>query len=65
MEIVIMLAFIGLMLAGGALLLFGASLRSRDYQHADRLALLPIHEDAPRVAEEDRDALPAGAGKNV
>lgn len=48
MEVVVLLAFVGLVLVGGALLLFGFSLRSRDYQHADRLALLPIlHDDAP------------------
>jgi hypothetical protein len=53
------------MLAGGALALFGSSLRSRDYQHADRLALFPIHEDAPRIAEEDAETPSEGAGKNV
>ena len=46
MEIVILLALIGLLLVGGALALFTRSVRDRDWQHVDRLALLPIHDDA-------------------
>lgn len=47
MEVVILLAFIGLGLSAGALLLFAHSMRNRVDQHADRLALLPIDDDAP------------------
>lgn len=56
MEVVILLAFIGLGLAAGALLLFAHSMRSRVDQHADRLALLPINDDA-----DDRADAAAGA----
>jgi len=51
-EIVILLALIGLLLVGGALALFTRSVRDRDWQHVDRLALFPIHDDttaAPRA----------------
>ena len=49
MEIVILLAFIGLLLVGGALALFTRSVRDRDWQHVDRLALFPIHDDTTSV----------------
>lgn len=45
MEIVILQAFVSLMLVGGSLLLFAYSVRQRDHEHADRLALLPIEDD--------------------
>ena len=48
MEIVILLAFVGLLLTAGALLLFTRSLAARDWQHVDRLSLFPIQDDAPR-----------------
>ncbi|MEZ4394090.1 MAG: hypothetical protein R3A48_23705 [Polyangiales bacterium] len=49
MEVVILLAFVGLVLVAGMLLLFGHGVHQRSDQHADRLALLPIQEDAPAV----------------
>ncbi len=56
-----MLAFFGLLLVGGMLALFSRSVRDRTWQHTDRLALFPIHEDAPRLpAQEQR---PEGAGR--
>lgn len=50
MEIIVLLAFIGLVMVAGMLLMFGHGVHQRSDQHADRLALLPIQEDAP-VAE--------------
>ena len=47
MEIIIVLAFVGLMLVAGMLLLFAHGVHNRSDQHADRLALLPIQDDAP------------------
>jgi hypothetical protein len=51
-EIVILLAFIGLLLVGGALALFTRSVRDRDWQHVDRLALFPIHDDTTSVPRD-------------
>lgn len=51
MEIVILLAFIGLVMVAGMLLLFGHGVHNRSDQHADRLALLPIQDDAPMASE--------------
>lgn len=50
MEIVILLAFIGLLLVGGALALFTRSMRDRDWQHVDRLALFPIQDDTTALS---------------
>lgn len=55
-----MLAFIGLLLVGGALALFSRSVRDRDWQHVDRLALFPIQEDAPVASRNGAGAEGAG-----
>lgn len=47
MEIEILLVFVSLVLAGGAVALFVRTVRERTYEHSDRLALLPMEEDAP------------------
>lgn len=47
MEIIVLLAFVGLVMVAGMLLMFGHGVHQRSDQHADRLALLPIQEDAP------------------
>jgi hypothetical protein len=44
-EIVILQVFVSLMLVAGAVLLFAFTCRQRDFDHADRLALLPLHGD--------------------
>ena len=50
MEIVILQVFVSLMLVAVSLLLFAYSVRRRDYEHADRLALFPLEEE--RTTEE-------------
>jgi hypothetical protein len=44
-EIVILQVFVSLMLVLGSVLLFAFTCRQRDFDHADRLALLPLQED--------------------
>jgi len=47
MEILIMQVFVSLILVVGSVLLFLFTARQRDFDHADRLALMPIEfEDA-------------------
>lgn len=49
MEVLILQVFVSLMLVTASILLFTYSIRARDYEQADRLALLPIaQDDAPR-----------------
>ena len=45
MEILIMQVFVSLLLVLGSLILFGFTCRQRDFDHSDRLALLPIEEE--------------------
>ncbi|MFO0668377.1 MAG: hypothetical protein U0235_01955 [Polyangiaceae bacterium] len=52
MEVLILQVFVSLMLVAGSVLLFMKSVRSRDYEHADRLALFPIAEDDAKPAPE-------------
>lgn len=53
MEIVTVQVFVSLVLVLGSLILFGISAKQRDYEHADRLALLPMEKD---VGEPDANA---------
>jgi hypothetical protein len=46
------MVFVSLLLVAGSLLLFGYSVRHRDHQQADRLALLPFE------SEERTDSAP-------
>ena len=48
MAIVIALVFISLMLVVGALVLFMSRLRAGDFEHGERLALLPLSDDEKR-----------------
>lgn len=45
MEVVVLQVFVSLVLVVGSLLLFAFTWRQRDFEHADRLALLPLHDD--------------------
>jgi cbb3-type cytochrome oxidase maturation protein len=45
MEILIMQVFVSLLLVLGSVILFLFTARQRDFDHADRLALLPIDSD--------------------
>lgn len=45
MEVVTLEVFVSLILVIGSLLLYAHSCRQRDFDHADRLALLPLEED--------------------
>lgn len=42
MDVLIVLVFVSIVLVAGSLLLLLFSLHQRDFEHADRLALLPL-----------------------
>jgi cbb3-type cytochrome oxidase maturation protein len=51
MEVLVLLVFVSLTLAGSAVGLFAWLARQRTFQHGERLALLPLDDDArPRRA---------------
>lgn len=45
MHIVVIQVFVSLMLVGGGLLLLAHSVRQADYEHSDRLSLMPMEKD--------------------
>ncbi len=47
MEIVILLVFVSLVLAASAVAFFVRNVRERTFEHSERLALLPMEDDAP------------------
>lgn len=51
MEILVLQVFVSLMLVGSSLLLFWFTSRQRDFDHADRLALLPLEVDVTASSE--------------
>lgn len=53
MSVIVLQVFVSLMLVASSVLLFAYSVRHRDYEHADRLALAPLEDDA---APEPRPA---------
>ena len=46
MEVLSLQIFVSLVLVLGSILLFAYAARGRDQDHADRLALLPLADDA-------------------
>ena len=52
MEILIILASVGLLLTGAALALFTKSHADRDWHHVERMSLFPIQDDAPPETDE-------------
>jgi hypothetical protein len=58
MDVLIVLVFVSLVLVGGAILLFCVSLHQRDFEHAERLSLLPLI-DSDRESGPGADATTA------
>ncbi len=52
MEVLTLQVFVSLVLVVISVLGFAYSVRRRDYEHADRLALFPLEEDAPKPHPE-------------
>lgn len=51
MDALYLQIFVSLVLVLGSVILFAHSVRQRDNDHADRLALLPIEEDDPKIPD--------------
>jgi len=54
MEILILQVFVSLLLVGSSIALWLFTCRQRDFDHADRLALLPMEEDRPPARPEEK-----------
>jgi cbb3-type cytochrome oxidase maturation protein len=53
MSVVVIQVFVSLLLVAGSLVLFVHSVRQRDFDHADRLALAPLDEDTKPLPETE------------
>ncbi len=51
MSIIAMQVFVSLILVAGSLVLFIFSVRQREFDHADRLSLVPLEEDDPATPQ--------------
>jgi hypothetical protein len=60
MEVVTLQVFVSLLLGVSSLLLFGFSCRKRTFEHADRLALLALEDDAAPKPPREPSRLPQG-----
>ena len=54
MDILILQVFVSLLLVVGAVILFGFTCRARSFDHADRLALLPVEDDGTPTVKDTR-----------
>jgi cbb3-type cytochrome oxidase maturation protein len=65
MEILIMQVFVSLILVGGSVILFLFTVKQRDFDHADRLALMPVDTDdeAGAAAPTSKHAVTEGSDK--
>jgi len=63
MSIAVMQVFVSLVLVAGSLVLFLHSVRQRDFDHADRLALAPLDDDAGPDSQSPTPA-PTAAAKS-
>lgn len=52
MEVIIALVFISIMLVIGGLIFFFSRLSDGDFEHGDRLSLLPLDEDEQIVRKD-------------
>lgn len=55
MDVLIITVFCSLILVVAGLVLFVLRLRQGDFEHGDRLSLLPLEEDESSVAEVQPD----------
>jgi hypothetical protein len=61
---VVVLVFVSLVLVVAALCFFVTRLRGGDFDHGERLSLLPLNDDdGGDEPDEDRDRRPANASK--
>ena len=62
MNILVITVFASLMLVVGGLVLFVSRIRAGDFDHGDRLSLLPLEEDLPVEQSETSADVPADDG---
>lgn len=61
MEVLIVLVFVSLVLASAAVVLFIMRIRGGDFEHSERLSLLPLDDDGARAGVPRAAQRPAGS----
>jgi nitrogen fixation-related uncharacterized protein len=61
MNVMVLQVFVSLMLVAGSLLLFVYTVKSRTFEHAERLSLAPLEEDLRAEVSRTEAAAPAVA----
>jgi hypothetical protein len=58
MDVLIVLVFVSLVLVAGSIVLFVFTMRQRDFEHGERLSILPLLDPTgpPGAMEEPADA---------
>ena len=59
MDVLIVLVFVSIVLVAAGLLLFFFSLNQRDFEHADRLSLLPLSDSGCTAARTRAQPAPS------
>lgn len=65
MDVLIVLVFVSLVLVAGAVLLLLVSLHQRDFEHAERLSLLPLCESSSSKRPGDPEPCAASRESRV
>jgi cbb3-type cytochrome oxidase maturation protein len=64
MEVIVILVFIGIVLVTAGLVFFVSRIRQGDFEHGDRLSLLPLESDEPPVTEPPSAPIPGHQGED-
>lgn len=56
MEVITLQVFVSLMLGVSGVMFFLYSMKKRDHEHADRLALLPMEDDEPNLTKSEAES---------
>jgi hypothetical protein len=63
MSVIVLQVFVSLMLVAGSVVLFVFTVKSRTLEHADRLSLAPLEEDAVSPPEQPVPSVPTPGEK--
>jgi hypothetical protein len=64
-EVVVLQVFVSLLLVAGSVLLFAFTCRQRDFDHVDRLALLPLEDGTPLALPREGGGTETSSGPAV
>lgn len=62
MSVILLQVFVSLMLVAGSATLFVFTVRSKTFEHADRLSLAPLEDDAAAAPQDSATSSPLSPG---